>query len=60
MDQIKTSDPACVNIEQNDDEEEKEGESVIENKTKIQLDLLLFEQDDESSSDDSEDEVNKS
>lgn len=54
LNKVKSDDPVCVNIEQEDDEEgtsSQASESGLENK-KIQLDVLLFEENNDTSSDD--------
>lgn len=60
LDKIKTNDPSCVNIEEQDDDDEHNEENksnISEEKKKIQLDLLLFEQDNDTSDSDSDDEA---
>lgn len=61
LNKVKSDDPICVNIEQEDEDEDDEVKNIdmidsSKNK-KIQLDVLLFEQNDDSEKDseDSED-----
>ncbi|KAJ6222345.1 hypothetical protein RDWZM_000890 [Blomia tropicalis] len=67
LQQIKVNNPKCVNIEENEDDEDDEDEDEIVKQTnddnrilnahkKIQLNLLLYEQDSSSCSEDDEED----